>query len=116
MDGLIIKTKWIDLILSGKKVIELRGCDCKSHINTYIALIESSSGMIKGHTFLYRSINLCKSGLEQLFLSHCVNADDLSLIKYKKIFGWYIINTQRYDIPIPYKHPKGAVIWVKNVL
>ena len=29
MDGLIIKKEWLDLILSGKKTLEIRGCDTK---------------------------------------------------------------------------------------
>ncbi len=29
MYGLIIKKKWLDLIVSGKKVIEIRGSDTK---------------------------------------------------------------------------------------
>ena len=29
MDGLIIKNKWLDLILIGEKTIEIRGSDTK---------------------------------------------------------------------------------------
>lgn len=29
MDGLIIKKEWLDLILSGKKTLEIRGHDTK---------------------------------------------------------------------------------------
>ena len=32
MDGLIIKHKWLDLILKGKKTIEVRGSDTKNRV------------------------------------------------------------------------------------
>ena len=35
MYGLIIKKKWLDLIVSGKKVIEIKGSDTKSQLYTY---------------------------------------------------------------------------------
>ena len=31
----------------------------------------------------------------------------------KPIHIWFMDNVIRYDKPIPYKHPRGAVIWVK---
>lgn len=36
MYGLIIKKKWLDLIVSGKKVIEIRGSDTKRQMKLYI--------------------------------------------------------------------------------
>ena len=47
MYGLIIKKKWLELILNGKKNLEIRGSDTK-HINEPIALIESGSGLVIG--------------------------------------------------------------------
>lgn len=35
MYGLIIKKKWLDLIVSGKKVIEIRGSDTKDKMKLY---------------------------------------------------------------------------------
>ena len=42
MDGLIIKKKWLDLILSGKKTLEIRGCSTKK-TGVPIYLLESGS-------------------------------------------------------------------------
>ena len=36
MYGLIIKKKWLDLIVSGKKVIEIRGSDTKRQSVSYL--------------------------------------------------------------------------------
>lgn len=37
MDGLIIKRQWIDLILSGKKTLEIRGSDTKKSWRGYLS-------------------------------------------------------------------------------
>lgn len=53
MDGLIIKKKWLDLIVSGKKTIEIRGSNTKKQ-NETIYLLESRT-----HTATLRTIHLC---------------------------------------------------------
>ncbi|OAB30221.1 hypothetical protein PMSD_20775 [Paenibacillus macquariensis subsp. defensor] len=50
MNGLIIKPKWADLILSGKKTWEIRGS--QTHIHRTIGIIKSGSGLI------YRRVDL----------------------------------------------------------
>ena len=46
MYGLIIKKKWLDLIVSGKKGIEIRGSDTKRQ-NETIYLLESGTGRVR---------------------------------------------------------------------
>lgn len=38
MDGLIIKKKWLDLILSNKKTLEIRGNDTHKTVGRYLLL------------------------------------------------------------------------------
>lgn len=47
MYGLIIKKKWLDLIMSGQKTLEIRG-NKTSHVGEEIALLESGSQKIRG--------------------------------------------------------------------
>lgn len=47
MYGLIIKKKWLDLIMSGQKTLEIRGSRT-SHAGEEIALLESGSQKIRG--------------------------------------------------------------------
>lgn len=47
MDGLIIKHKWLDLILKGKKTIEVRGSDTKKQ-GEMIYLLESRTSKVVG--------------------------------------------------------------------
>lgn len=38
MDGMIIKKKWLDLIVSGKKTVEIRGSNTKKQNETIYLL------------------------------------------------------------------------------
>lgn len=106
---LVIKKKWLDLILSGEKTVEIRGCNCKHR--GIIGLIESGSGKIVGIANLTASAYLNRENWEKLYSSHKVPLS-YDKLPYKKPHGWSISNARRID-PIPYSHPQGAVIWVK---
>ena len=56
MKGLIIREPWIDYILSGKKVWEIRGSN--TTIRGRIALIKSGTSTILGEANLINSIKL----------------------------------------------------------
>jgi len=109
MKGLIIKKHWLDLVLSGQKPWEIRGS--KTSVHGTICLIESGSGLIKGTVEVNSCIKpLSVETLKQTRYLHCI--DDLSIIKYKTPYAWQMNFPVRFDNPIPYKHPRGAVIWV----
>ena len=38
--------------------------------------------------------------------------DDANVLPYKKTYAWVLSNAKKYEIPRPYKHPNGAIIWV----
>jgi len=114
MDGLIIKKKWLDEIFRGKWM-EVRGSNCPSHIGKPIALIESGTGLIKGvtvisHTFQLRGERHFKS------LHHCHFIKKPLKDLYKNIWMWCFKFRIKLDKPIPYTHPQGASVWVKDVL
>lgn len=111
MDGLIIKKKWLDLFFTGKKTWEVRSTNAESHIGQRIALIESGSGEIKGDAFLDRTFLM---NSEQF--NFCKQFHLLNKRFYKNNWAWCLVNIQPYPKGIKYNHPKGAVIWVKNVL
>jgi hypothetical protein len=108
MKGLIIKSPWIEKILSGKKVWEIRGSN--TNIRGTIALIKSGSGMIYGTVVLTKSFPVTQEAFEQGGRNHCI--PDTYENKYKKRYVWELSSPQLFDKPIPYKHPQGAVIWV----
>ena len=115
LNCLIIKKKWLDLILAGKKTWEIRGC--KTTIRGKIALIESGTGMIVGEAELVDVIGpLSKNDLLINTKRHRVPTESIKLgVQYAKPHAWALKNAKRYQKPKSYTHPQGAVIWVKNV-
>jgi len=110
MKCLIVKEKWLELILAGKKSWEIRGSNTR--IRGKIGLIQSGSGKIFGEAELVDSIPLTKELLKKNFSKHRIPLEKLDYLKYKKPFAWILRNPKEYKTPKAYKHPQGAVIWV----
>lgn len=112
MYGLIIKKKWLNKILSGKKTLEIRGNNT-SHIGEVIALIESGTSTIRGFCKIQETIPLDEKRWAEERANHCVDLS-FSEIKerYRTPYGWHLCGVIPCSEPIKYQHPKGAVIWV----
>lgn len=108
MDGLIIKTKWADLILTGQKTWEIRGS--RTNKRGTIGIIKSGSGLIYGTVNLVGYLPLTMHAWDSNKDKHLVPYAD---INYKTPYAWVLQNPIVYPEPIPYNHPQGAVIWVK---
>jgi hypothetical protein len=63
-------------------------------------ILKSGSGKVYGTVELIDSIPLERLALNQISPG------------YAHPYAWLLQNPIRYDEPIPYKHPQGAVIWV----
>lgn len=111
MKGLIIQSPWIDLIFEGKKIWEIRGSNIR--IRGTIALIKSGTGHIYGTVELVQSKNLTLQEYQKSEAYHQVSSYNCEKTPYKNTYAWVLRNPKRYVEPIPYKHPMGAVIWVK---
>lgn len=111
--GLLIKQQWIDKILQGLKTWEIRGR--RTNIRGDIALIRSGSGCIVGTCKLIDVIGpLTLPDLLNNIDKHCISEELLRKgLPYKNTFAWVMKNVRCIRKPIPYKHPRGAVIWVK---
>lgn len=80
MDGLIIKKKWLDLILSGKKTLEIRGCSTKK-TGVPIYLLESGSRRVRGTCIIQSAYPISCSDWSEEQENHCV---DLSYRELKE--------------------------------
>lgn len=107
--SLIIRKPYIDLILDNKKVWEMRSR--KTNIRGRIGLIEAGSGLIVGETIIFDCSNEHISGLEANAFKEYHQIEDVNLLK-KWCYIWHLKCTQKYKYPVPYQHPKGAVIWL----
>ena len=110
--GLLIKREFMELILAGKKEWELRGS--RSQIRGPIALIESGSGTVVGTCTLDDVIGpLTLKEMQGNAKRIGCKASDLTSKYYQNTFAWVLGNVESLSRPVPYKHPSGAVIWVK---
>jgi len=110
--GLIIKSPYIEKILDGSKIWEMRSK--ATQIRGPIALIKQGSGQIVG----VASLIDVKGPLSQQERIHTIDKHQIPLdqlksgITEKWNFAWVLGNAQSLISPIAYKHPNGAVIWV----
>lgn len=111
MDGLIVKSPWIDLILNGKKTWEIRGANTTKRGT--IALIKSGTGKIFGTVDIIGSHELQAEEFIKVTDKHCIEKPESFLHMYSKIHAWVFANPVKYETLVDYKHPKGAVIWVR---
>ena len=107
MKGLIIKKDWLQKIFFENKTWEMRSRVTK--IRGTIQLIESGSGLIVGECNLVDSFKVQHNDLHKFIEKHKVGNIEL-LNKWN--CAWVLENVIKYQEPIPYKHPKGAVVWV----
>lgn len=105
--ALIVDKPWIDLILSGDKTWEMRSRP--TNIRGRVGLIEKGSGLIVGEVDIVNSLSLGLQYLKDKIHKHQV--DDFALLE-KWNHAWVLNAPVRYKEPVPYKHPKGAVVWV----
>ncbi len=109
MDCLIIKSPYIDLILSGVKTWEIRGS--RTHKRGKIGLIKSGSGTIIGEVELVDCVG--PLSLQEFLNNKNKHQSSSKTLMYKKTYAWVIKNPKKFDVAKKYKHPMGAVIWVK---
>jgi hypothetical protein len=106
--ALIVKKEHLDKIFDEGKVWEMRATRTK--VRGKIGLIESGTGLIVGEVEIFTCHGPISPSKDfTMYEYHKVK--DLSLLRKWK-YAWALKNAKRYDKPIPYKHPRGAVIWV----
>src|SRR5574344_2256287 len=108
MNGLIIKKEWLDKIFAGQKDWEIRSS--KTNIRGTIFLIQSGSKKIFGQCDIIDCKQLSIQDFQSNQKHHCISK--LEKLPYKKTFAWVITNVKKFEKPISYNHPLGAVIWV----
>lgn len=111
MRGLIIKPPWIDLILDGEKIWEIRGNN--TNVRGKIYLIKSGTKQIFGTVELIDSKPLSYADYIENEDKHCISVCKENKLPYKKTYAWVLKNPIQFEKPIPYSHPRGAIIWVK---
>jgi hypothetical protein len=111
-EGLLIRRPFIDQILAGKKVWEIRGS--RTHKRGRIALIQSGSGQIVGACEIVDCIGpLSLADLKRNARKTGDKPGEWKFKPYARPFAWVLKNAKRLRRPRPYRHPYGAIGWVK---
>lgn len=108
--ALIVQGNWCDLILQGSKSWELRSS--KTTYRGPFGLIKSCTGLIYGKADLVDSLDALSDDEFHLFADKH-KASSIKDIGNKWRFPWVVSNPVTFGRPLFYKHPLGAVIWVK---
>jgi len=108
--ALIVQKHWCGLILDNVKTWEMRSA--RTTHRGLFGLIESGSGLIIGKANLCDCLGaIPKEKYSEYSHMHRIYSDIDRAANWK--FPWVIDNAVRFDEPVPYRHPRGAVIWVK---
>jgi hypothetical protein len=112
MRALLIAGQYVDKILAGTKTWEIRGS--RTNVREKICLVRSGSREIAGVCDLTDCIGpLTREQFRANARKAGLNESEARLGYYKKTFAWVLSNPRELKKAIPYKHPIGAVIWVK---
>lgn len=115
MNGLIIKKKWLNLIVNGKKTIEIRGNNTQKQ-NETIYLLESGTHRVVATAIISSTYPISCSDWAEERDKHRVDISYTDFKKrYKTPYAWVLSKIKPIEDIWYYKHPQGAVIWVKDV-
>ncbi len=110
--GLVIRQPWAEMVVRGQKTWEIRGKPTR--IRGDIAIIAAGSGSIIGTCRIISVRGPLSSNEYALAYTERGEADvDSPEMPYLKTYAWVLDQARRLKSPIPYLHPKGAVIWVR---
>src|SRR5688572_13686369 len=110
--GLLIKSPYIDQILAGRKTWELRGS--RTSITGPIGLIRSGSGQVVGTCEVVGVVGpLTLAELKKNARKAGSVAAEIKRPPYPQTFAWVLKRAKPLKKPRRYKHPSGAIRWVK---
>jgi hypothetical protein len=107
--GLLILKEPLDKILAGTKTWEIRGKATTRR--GPIALIESKSGHVVGTCEVADVLGPLT--LAELRTNAKRTGFQPNKLPYETTYAWVMRAARRLPRPVPYRHPVGAVIWVR---
>ena len=107
--ALVVKKKWLDLILAGQKKWEIRGSSTAKR--GWIHFAESQAGgKLMGRARLVDCFPVSPTLFKRNFRQHRVSS--LSMVPYRTPYAWVLEDCEKFGTPFQYEHKQGAVIWV----
>ena len=108
--ALVVGAPFARLICEGVKTWEMRSAE--THVRGRVGIIQTGTGLIIGEATLVDCLEPVKTMTQAKATQDKHRVEDLSLLR-KWSVPWLLKDAELYDEPIPYDHPRGAVVWVK---
>ncbi len=110
--ALIVRRPWADMIASGVKRWEIRGTS--TSLRGPMAIAAAGSGTIVGVCSLAGVLGpLTAEEYQEAWRLWGGAEGTQGPLPYLRTYAWVLTQARPLDPPIPYRHPAGAVIWVK---
>ena len=107
--ALVVKKRWLDLILARQKKWEIRGSSTAKR--GWIHFAESQAGgKLMGRARLVDCFPVSRESFVRNFYQHRVPS--LSMVPYHTPYAWVLEDCEKFDKAFNYEHKRGAVIWV----
>jgi hypothetical protein len=110
---LVVAQPWADLLVEGDKTWELRTTSTK--VRGPVGIAAKGTGTVVGAVDLV-DVHGPFSRTEIAPFEHLHRVPASSVSTYggpKGLYAWEMANAVRFETPVPYTHPQGAVIWVR---
>lgn len=104
---LVIKPEWLEIILSGRKTLEIRGKACTDKVGKQVWLCASRTAMVTAKATVTGSRPLSKEEWESTRSQHLVPGDRLY---GNRTHAWSLEAVQRV-VPIAIVRKHGSVDW-----
>ncbi len=112
LKGLIIRQPWANMVVMGEKKWEIRGF--RVHFRGPVAIIAAGTGTVVGCCELVDCLGpLNLEMYNRNFQLMGSSNTAVETLPYQNTYAWVMAQPRAFQHPIPYSHPKGAVIWVK---
>ena len=110
--ALLIRPPAIDDVLSGSKTWEIRSRS--TNVRGRIGLIRSGSGTVVGTCELLDVIGPLRYGeYRRNARKWGGKPSEVSRADHLQFYAWVLRKAKRFRSPVPYRHPNGAIIWVR---
>jgi hypothetical protein len=110
---LIIQEPWIDLILDGRKTLEIRGKPCKKERERIYLALSGGGGIILGSVEFVRCHGpLSSDEWASMAQQHCVGGGTLPY--GRSTYAWEMRSPIKFAEPVQYAHKPGIVVWAKS--
>jgi hypothetical protein len=111
--AIVIREPYIDFILRGEKIWEMRSRVCK--VRGRVGLIRQGSGLIIGTAVVVDCLPRLDTlaELAETFLFHRIaSVDQEEAFERKWTTPWVLSDIRTLPEPVAYEHGRGAVTWV----